>query len=207
MSEFVRLFETIAHGASALACNLSEQQEKALGRYVEQLHRWNRVCGLTGIKTPSQMVTHHLLDSLAVHPYLKGKNVLDVGSGAGLPGIPLAIACPHRTFTLLDINQKKVIFLTQCVHALALKNVVVVRSRVQDYQPALVFDTIVSRAFAHCSDFVAQSKHLIGSDGRWVAMKGTRQVLEKEIVGLQATIYPLQVPGLKAKRHVVVVTH
>lgn len=177
-----------------------------LARYLELLAKWNRVFNLTAISDPDDWVTHHLLDSLAVVPYLPGGSVIDVGSGAGLPGIPIAVACPGRRVTLLDSSQKKGAFLQQAVSELGLQgNTKVQLSRVEDFRPAAGFQVVISRAFADLARFVAAAKHLCAPGGRLVAMKGANP--RAEFAGLPAAaverLVSLAIPGLAAKRHLV----
>jgi 16S rRNA (guanine527-N7)-methyltransferase len=150
------------------------------------------------------------MDSLVVVPYLHGEQILDVGSGPGLPGIPLALACPERQFTLLDSNVKKVRFLRQAVAELGLENVSVVHSRVEQFQSSSGFDTIIARAYASLGELVRGTRHLCRPEGRFLAMKGVKPVAElddlPENFELEA-IHPLRVPGLEAERHLLVVRH
>lgn len=173
--------------------------------FVELLCRWNRTYNLTGVRVRTEMVPRHLLDSLSVIPFLNGKRIVDVGTGAGLPGIPLAIACPERRFVLLDSNGKKTRFVTHVVMTLGLKNVQVAHTRVEDYRPAEPFATVISRAFAAILDFLQVAGHLAGDDGRFLAMKGHYPGDELQALGTRYHIraHPLAVPGLEAKRCVV----
>jgi 16S rRNA (guanine527-N7)-methyltransferase len=182
------------------ACSL------ALLDYLTELQKWNNAYNLTAIREPAEMVTRHLLDSLVLLPYVKGP-LLDVGSGAGLPGIPLAIAAPELQVTLLDSNGKKARFLRHAVRALKLDNVDVVESRVEDYRPAQPYAEVTSRAFAALGDFFRLSEHLLAADGQWLAMKGKLDGLETQQlpagVGI-VDIKALTVPGLDEARHLVV---
>lgn len=172
------------------------------------LAKWNGTYNLTAVRDPLEMVTRHLLDSLVMVAFLRGARVLDVGTGPGLPGIPLAVARPDLGFTLLDANAKKTRFVVQAVGELALKNVEVVQSRVEKYHPSRTFDTVVSRAFASIADMLAHARHLCAPGGRFLAMKGAYP--EEELTALPAgydhEVVPLAVPGLDAARHVVIVT-
>jgi 16S rRNA (guanine527-N7)-methyltransferase len=187
---------------------LTGAQTAALDRYLDLLEKWNRVYNLTAIRDRSRMVTHHLLDSLAVLPHLRGPHVLDVGSGAGLPGIPIAIAGPSLRVTLLESNHKKSAFLTQAVAELQLANAAVVTERVEAWQTDQRFDTIVSRAFAELGEFVTLSGRLLAPGGILAAMKGVHPFEEIERLpqgfAVQQVI-PLHVPGLDAERHLVLV--
>ena len=178
----------------------------ALCGYIQLLEKWNRTFNLTAVRDPAAMVHYHLLDSLALMPWLRGDRLLDVGSGAGLPGIPLAIAAPQRAFYLLDSNGKKVRFQRQVVAELGLENVHPIQQRVQHLVDKPGFDMVLSRAFASLGDMVAATGHLLAAQGRWLAMKGTYP--EAEIAALPAeveleAVRAIQVPGLEAQRHLV----
>ncbi|MBS1248341.1 MAG: rRNA methyltransferase, partial [Proteobacteria bacterium] len=177
-----------------------------LAAYLTLLERWNRAYNLTAVREPEAMVVRHLLDSLSILPWLEGPQVLDVGSGAGLPGIPLAIARPECEFCLLDSNGKRTRFLTQVTAELHLPNVGVVRSRVEDYRPATPFNSIVSRAFATLAELVKDAGRLCAPTGRLLAMKGVFP--DDELARLPSGyvvvgVYPLRVPHLDAERHLV----
>jgi len=194
--------------AAALGLSLSRQQHYALLDYVALMQKWNRVYNLTAIRDPQRMISHHLLDSLAIVPHIHAANVLDVGSGAGLPGIPLAIARPDISVTMLDSNQKKTAFIQQAIAELGLKNAQAVNERVENWQAPRLFDAIVSRAFADLSDFVRQTQHLLVPGGKFAAMKGLRP--DMEIAKLPDAfkvekVLELVVTGLEAERHLVVV--
>jgi 16S rRNA (guanine527-N7)-methyltransferase len=149
------------------------------------------------------MVRLHLLDSLTVIPYLEGQRIIDIGTGAGLPGIPLAICLPHIAFTLLDSNTKKTRFVQQVVLELKLANVQIVHSRSEDYQPEQSFNTIITRAFAELSDIVESTKHLLTKNGRIIAMKGRCSEVELIQVTASKTVIPVQVPSVEAERNLV----
>lgn len=172
------------------------------------LAKWNSAYNLTAVREPADMVARHLLDSLAILPYLHGRRVLDIGTGAGLPGIPLAVARPDLAFTLLDANAKKTRFVTQAVGELRLDNVEVVQSRAEHYRPAEKFDTLVSRAFAGIADMLAAARHLCAPGGRFLAMKGTypKDELAAVPAGYAVEVRVLTVPGLAAERHVAILT-
>ena len=190
---------------------------RSLDHYLALMLKWNRVYNLTAITERSQMVSHHLLDSLSIVAPLDAlvdrrpaphanPRILDVGTGAGLPGIPLAIARPDWKLTLIDAVSKKTAFVTQAAAELALKNVQVMTGRVEK-EGAGLYDVIVSRAFASLADFTSQTKPLLALDGRWAAMKGSIPFDELNAlppdVECEATI-PLQVPGLDALRHLII---
>lgn len=199
-------------GLDALQLECTAGQAEQLLAFLELLGKWNRAYNLTGVKDPAQMLRLHILDSLAIAPWLEGERFLDVGTGAGLPGIPLAIVFPERHFTLLDSNGKKVRFLFQVRNQLALENLVEVRCRVEDYQPGVGFDGITSRAFSSLAGMVGGCKHLLGKGGHFYAMKG--QYPEQELTELQElrelpknykvfASRPLRVPGVTGGRHLI----
>jgi 16S rRNA (guanine527-N7)-methyltransferase len=209
MTSFPRdeLMRTLANGTRALHLDLSEEQHNKLMDYLALLSKWNAVYNLTALRDPRQMVTHHLLDSLAVVPAFDGaKNILDVGAGGGLPGIVLAIARPDMRVSMVDTVHKKTAFLTQVKAELGLTNVTVYTSRVEQLKVPQKFDVITSRAFAELSDFVTWSGHLLEEDGRFIALKGVMP--NEEIARLPAgwkvgKVESLTVPGLDAERHLV----
>ena len=203
------LAERLATGLVELGVDLPAAIQTRLLDYVALLEKWNKVHNLTAVRDPQQMVSQHLLDSLAVLPVLANpKTLLDVGSGGGLPGIPLAIARTHMAVTLLDSNHKKAAFLRQAKAELGLANIDVVCERVEAWQPVKKFDAVVSRAFADLAEFVAQAGHLVAPDGVLLAMKGVYPF--EEIARLPdafqvCEIVALKVPQLAAERHLVVV--
>jgi 16S rRNA (guanine527-N7)-methyltransferase len=175
----------------------------ALLVYLAMLVKWNKAFNLTAVRTPAEMVSRHLLDSLAVVPHLHGQCIIDVGSGAGLPGIPLALAFPQREFVLLDSNSKKTRFLTQLRAELGLANLSVVHSRVEDYRPSPGFDCVISRAYASIADILSSSGHLLIEGGEFLAMKGG--LPEQELMALPPgwrllEQLRLQVPGLEQEQ-------
>ncbi|WML89783.1 16S rRNA (guanine(527)-N(7))-methyltransferase RsmG [Thiothrix lacustris] len=183
---------------------MDAHETQLLNRYLQLLQRWNKVYNLTAVRDPAEMQSLHIADSISVAPYLRGETCLDVGSGAGLPGIPLAILQPERHFTLLDTNGKKTRFIQQAVLELGLKNVTVIQTRVESWQPAGHFDAIISRAFASLRDFVTFTGKHAGENGILYAMKGRYPASElAELpMGWQMTAqHPLHVPGLDAERH------
>jgi 16S rRNA (guanine527-N7)-methyltransferase len=197
---------TLERAAAALQVEIADEQVAALERYLDLLEKWNRVYNLTAIRERGRMVTHHVLDSLSILPYVRGPNVLDVGSGAGLPGIPIAIARPALRVTLLEANQKKSAFLTQAVGELRLANVTVVTERVESWRTEARFDTIVSRAFAELGEFVAAAGRLLTPHGVIAAMKGVHpfEEIERLPQGFRVLeVVRLAVPGLDAERHLV----
>lgn len=196
----------LAAGLEALRLELGEAQCQALLGYLGLLAHWNRVYNLTAVRDPELMVSRQLLDSLAILPWLGEGPVLDLGTGAGLPGIPLAIARPGCRFTLLDSNGKKTRFVQQAVGELGLANVEVVRGRVEQLARPGHYAAIVSRAFASLAEMVALSEPLLASGGRWLAMKGAlaRSELEAVPAGIGYEAIPLTVPGEAGERHLVV---
>ena len=197
----------LARGLMAMNTCVSQEQQEKLLAYLDLLYKWNRVYSLTALKEDDQAVSHHLLDSLSILPFVPTGNLLDVGSGGGTPGIPLAIARPELAVTLLDSNTKKAAFLRQAAIELGLNNIAVHSGRVEQYHPDTGFAAITSRAFAELADFVSLSKHLLAPGGRWLAMKGVRPEEEMarlpDDVGVDAA-YPLTVPGNNGERHLVV---
>ncbi|MDA8129616.1 MAG: 16S rRNA (guanine(527)-N(7))-methyltransferase RsmG [Betaproteobacteria bacterium] len=194
-------------GIAALGLALPEGAEANLLAYLALLDKWNRVYNLTAVRDADRMVSHHLLDSLAAVPFFEGGAVLDVGSGGGLPGIPLAIARPGTRVTLIDSVAKKTAFLRQAKAELGLGNLEVVTGRVEDYRPEGGFDVIASRAFSDLREFVGLTRHLLNPGGRWLAMKGLYP--NEEVAQLPPGVrvsadHPLVVPGLGATRHLIV---
>ena len=195
----------LRHGADALGIEVTEAQFQALLEYLALLQKWNKAFNLTAIRDAAGMVALHLLDSLAVHKAVQeAENIIDVGTGPGLPGIVLAIMNPHKRFTLLDSNGKKTRFLFQAKTALGLGNVTIVNDRVEAYHPPQPFDMIVSRAFASLADMTGWCQHLRAADGCFLAMKG--QFPQQEIEDLHGQFevtetIELQVPGVDGQRH------
>lgn len=206
-----KLAETLVVGAEALGLALSQQQQQKLLAYLSLMAKWNRTYNLTALREPAQMMSHHLLDSLAaVQAFAGAANVLDVGAGGGLPGIVLAIwaaeAYPSMRVSMIDTVHKKTAFLTQAKAELQLSNVSVYTARVEALQVDQPFDVITSRAFAELNDFINWSQHLLVPGGRYIAMKGL--LPQDEIARLPAgwqviKTEALRVPGLDAERHLV----
>lgn len=192
-----------------LAQTLDDKQQTKLIQYVELLDKWNKTYNLTAVRNPAQMVTRHLLDCLTVCPFLQGSNILDVGTGAGLPGIVLAIVFPEKQFTLLDSNNKKTRFVVQALSELELPNVVVVQSRVEEYQSPKVFDTVITRAYSAIDDMLQQTSHLLSKSGVFLAMKGANPVSEIEGLSSKYVVkenHAIRVPGLDEERHLLEIT-
>ena len=164
----------LANGIAEMGLDVTEETQIKLLQYLSLLNKWNKVYNLTAVRDPLEMVTLHLLDSLSILPYIKinAKNLLDVGSGGGLPGIVLAICQPNLKVTTIDTVQKKAIFMRQVKGELGLVNLNVVHSRVENHQPTEKFDVIVSRAFSDLTLFINLTRHLIANNGQWFAMKG-----------------------------------
>ena len=196
-------------GGKGDARDLPSGAADKLSRYLDLLAKWNRTYNLTAIRERSQMITHHVRDSLAVLPSLPDRQrlrILDVGTGGGVPGIPLAIARPDATFVLLDANHKKIAFVTQAAIELALPNVRAVASRVEEFVAEAPFDVVISRAFADLRTFAEAASRHVAPDGMLVAMKGV--LTHDEIAALPPHVAviatpELHVPGLDAKRHLV----
>lgn len=194
---------TLREAVATVLPDADERLADSLIDYLNLLLKWNAAYNLTAVRDPAEMVTRHILDSLVILPYLEPTRLLDVGSGPGLPGIPLALACPEMQVTLLDSNGKKTRFCRQAVTALKLRNVEVQQARVEEFRPDAGFPQIISRAFASLADFVAGTRHLLAEDGELFAMKGAWP--EQEIAELTAArvveSHRLEVPGLAAERY------
>ena len=191
-------------GLRALGIALPEEAQGRLLAFRDLLLKWNKVYNLTALRNPGEVLTHHLLDSLAILPHVGAGALLDVGSGGGLPGIPLAIARPDLAVHMVDAVQKKATFLRQAAIELGLKNVTAEHARIE--QLTGQYPQISSRAFAELKTFVELTRHLLAPGGRWLAMKGVRP--DDEIAALPADIVveavlPLTVPGLDAERHLI----
>lgn len=198
--------EELQHGCEQLGISLGTEAQIKLLNYLVLLRKWNKVYNLTAIRDEKQMVSRHLLDSLAVMPHLWRGRWLDVGCGAGLPGIVLAVMQPNWQVILLDSNSKKISFVQQAIIELGLQNASVHCTRVEDWKPIERFDGIISRAFSELGDFLRCTQHLMAPHGRWAAMKG---ILEQELAGIPdkcrvEKIIPIQVPGLNASRNLVI---
>jgi 16S rRNA (guanine527-N7)-methyltransferase len=201
------LSAVLGEGIAAMRLDVSPAQQDKLMDYLALMFKWNAVYNLTSLRDPMQMVTHHLLDSLAAVPaFANAHNVLDVGSGGGLPGIVLAIVRPDMKVSMIDTVHKKTAFLTQVKAELSLTNVTVYTARVEQLQVSDKFDVITSRAFADLSDFVNWSCHLLADGGRYIALKGVAPKDEQERLPAEwkvSGLEPLQVPKLGAERHLV----
>jgi 16S rRNA (guanine527-N7)-methyltransferase len=186
---------------------VSIEQISLLIQYVELLNKWNKAYNLTSVRDPKDMMIKHIMDSLMVGPHLKGQSFIDVGTGPGLPGIPLAILYPERNFVLLDSLGKRITFLRQVVFQLKLNNVTPVKSRVEQYRPEHLFDGVLSRAFSSLNDMVTWCEHLVSVEhGRFLALKGIYP--SDEIAALPSNIavansYAIAVPQLDGERHLI----
>jgi 16S rRNA (guanine527-N7)-methyltransferase len=193
-------------GIRELNLTLPDTVQQKLLVYLQQLHKWNQAYNLSGIKNIDDMLTLHILDSLAMAPHIEGELIADIGSGAGLPGVPLALCFPEKKFILIDSNSKKTRFIFQTANLLELLNLQVIHKRVEDYECQQQVDIVTSRAFSSLTDFVNTSQHLLQAQGKFLAMKG--HVPHAEIAALSAefsviAIHPLNVPGAQISRHVI----
>lgn len=197
---------TLAEGLNGLGLVLPEEASHKLLAYVDLLAKWNRTYNLTAIREPERMVSHHLIDSLAVLPHIRAGSLVDVGAGGGLPGIPLAIARPELQVTLNDSNHKKGAFMQQAAIELGLKNVAVHVGRAEEWQPAARFNGAISRAFAELADFIAACRHLVKPGGYFAAMKGLypHEEIARVPSGFRCdTVHKLSVPHVDGERHLV----
>ncbi|MEW6760764.1 MAG: 16S rRNA (guanine(527)-N(7))-methyltransferase RsmG [Pseudomonadota bacterium] len=203
------LSQVLADGIAEMKLDVSAAQQDKLMDYLALMSKWNGVYNLTSLRDPMQMVTHHLLDSLAAVPaFVSARNVLDVGAGGGLPGIVLAITRPSMNVSMIDTVHKKTAFLKQVKAELELSNVTVHTMKVQDLEVSDKFDVITSRAFADLSDFLNWSGHLLAEGGKFIALKGTAPAEEQERIPAEwriTDLQPLKVPRLGAERHLVFV--
>ena len=193
-------------GLEALDTPCDEAQQTRLLDYLGLIERWNRTYNLTAVREPAEMLSKHLLDSLSVLPWVAPGQLLDAGTGAGLPGIPLAVASPEREFTLLDSSSKKLRFVQQTLAIITLDNVTLENRRIEDYQPEERFDTIICRAFSDLQELHRHASKLIAPDGRILAMKGVYPMTEIECLedkDVVDEVIPLKVPGMDAQRHLV----
>jgi len=200
---------TLKDGIERMKLQIRPPVRAQLLAYIALLVKWNQTFSLTAIDDPQQMVVRHLLDSLSLVPYIKGSRLVDVGSGAGLPGVPLALVFPEYEVVLLDSQTKKVRFMTQVIADLQITNIDIAHTRVQDYHPQQMFDTVISRAFATLMEFTIAAKHLCAAQGCMVAMKGRYPAIELEEMkeaGRTVDIKPVQVPGLDAQRHIAIIS-
>lgn len=197
--------ERLSAGIAEMGLDVSLVAQQKLLQYLALLQKWNKVYNLTAVRNPQDMVVLHLLDSLSVLPHIEDKNLLDVGSGGGLPGIVLAIANPALQVTTIDAVQKKTIFMRQVKGELGLNNLEIVHGRVETFKPLQRFEQVISRAFSEIGLLMRLTQHLIAPHGRWLAMKGLMPVQEIEAITIKPKrIIPLHVPFLEAERHLLV---
>ena len=200
--------EALARGLEELQLVLPSHGHAKLVRYLALIEKWNRVYNLTAVRRVDDMISHHVLDSLAVAPHVQSATMLDVGSGAGLPGIPLAIARPGMAVTLLESSHKKSAFLNQAVIELELANAQVVNARAESWQPPQPYDVVISRAFSDLAEFLALAGRFCATGGVLAAMKGVHPYEELAQVHAPfetSAVIPLRVPGLTAERHLVLI--
>lgn len=198
----------LAQGLKVMKLALPPGSAERLLNYLTLLRKWNRRINLTAVREPAQMISRHLLDSLSILHYVRGPRVVDIGTGAGLPGIPLAVALPNVHFVLLDSNAKKVRFVRQAVQELQLPNIEVIQERAEKFRPEIKFDTLITRAFAAIPDMLASCGHICAAGGQILAMKGVypQEELAEIPEGYNLSdVQALQVPGLEAERHVVLI--
>ncbi len=184
----------------------TDTQQTQWLNYLEQLHKWNKVYNLTSITTPREMIYLHIIDSLLVAPFINGTHCLDVGSGAGLPGIPLAILHPEQHWTLLDKNNKKTRFMIQVAAELGLKNTKVHHGRAEDFHPPIKFDSILSRAYGNLAMFISTTEHALANHGVLIAMKGKcpdDELAELPAHWVAASPTPLTMKGMSIDRHII----
>jgi 16S rRNA (guanine527-N7)-methyltransferase len=201
-----RCQEILSEGLVFLGLPADEKKLALLLKFIALIEKWNKAYNLTAIRDKEEMVRLHILDSLAILPYLHGKRLIDIGTGAGLPGIPLAIYRPDMEFVLLDSNAKKTRFVQQAILELGLKNVQVATSRVENYQPQQRFDSVVCRAFASLNDILKLTTHLFNDDGMLLAMKGQQPDEELAAIHLPCQIIPIAVPQVEAERCLVCIS-
>ncbi|MFC1014091.1 16S rRNA (guanine(527)-N(7))-methyltransferase RsmG [Pasteurella multocida] len=190
------------------ALSITDQQKAQLVKLILLLNKWNKAYNLTSVRDPMEMLVKHILDSIVVSPYLQGKHFIDVGTGPGLPGLPLAIVNPHKRFVLLDSLGKRISFIRNAIRELGLDNVEAVLSRVEEYHPEQPFDGVLSRAFASLKDMMDWCQHLPKQDGYFYALKGLYHQEEVQELSEKFTIQQvirLHVPELIGERHLVIV--
>lgn len=208
MIDFKQLHTELLKQLSQNHFNVNEITSKKLVEYVLLLHKWNQIHNLTSIRDPLQMLSKHIIDSLAISPYLQGPHILDVGTGAGLPGLPLALTHPQYRFALLDSNGKKTRFLMHVIQTLMIANVDIIPLRVEKYHPKNCFNSIVSRAFSQLNEFLHKTRHLCCENGIFLAMKGQYPAEEIAAIDADFTLLDtkdLQIAGLDQKRHLLII--
>ncbi len=198
-----RCYGLLESGLNELGLSIAVDKINTLLAFVTLIEKWNKTYNLTSIRNKEDMVILHILDSLAILPFLKGSRILDIGTGAGLPGIPLALYAPDFEFVLLDSNAKKTRFVQQAILELELNNVHVHHARVETFEDDPGFDTIISRAFSSLQDFLVMSEHLLRENGKLLAMKGQHPKEELEQLAMPWETITVHVPGIKAERCIV----
>ncbi len=190
----------LAAGIASLNLAVTDAQLEQLLSFIKLIEKWNKAYNLTAIRDREEMARLHILDSLAIIPHMQGKRIIDIGTGAGLPGIPLAICLPEIDFTLLDSNAKKTRFVQQAILELKLNNAAVLHSRVEDYHPEHAYDVVLTRAFASLADIVKLTTHLPGKNGVLLAMKGQNMDAELAQISAKKSVIPVSVPGTDVER-------
>ena len=198
MTEYCR--NLLVSGLEELCLPADEKKINSLLAFIKLIEKWNKAYNLTAITKPADMIRLHLLDSLSILKYLQGPNILDIGTGAGLPGIPLAVFCPEKCFVLLDSNAKKTRFVQQAVLELRLENVRIRHGRAEEYNSFKTFNSIISRAFSDLQKFIEVSEHLLDKDGLLLAMKGRLPEDELEQISWHYKVCPVNVPGIDIER-------
>lgn len=197
--------DKLSTGIAELELLVPQSVQESMLSFLKFLQKWNKAYNLTAIDDFTTMISAHLLDSLSIAPYLQGEYILDIGSGAGFPGIPLALAYPDKKFVLLDSVGKKTRFLLQAASTFKISNVEVVQTRMEKFSADHCFDAIICRAVGEMADIVAKTKQVICPKGRWLMMKGEYPHKEMKALTNTAKAITLRVPGLKAQRHVIVI--
>jgi len=190
----------LVNGIASLNLNVTDEQVEQLLSFIKLIEKWNKAYNLTAIRNREEMARLHILDSLAIVPHIEGKRIIDIGTGAGLPGVPLAICLPEIGFTLLDSNAKKTRFVQQAVLELKLKNAEVLHSRVENYHPEQAYDAVLTRAFASLPDIVKLTAHLLAKDGVLLAMKGQHLDAELAEITAEKSVISVSVPGVDVER-------
>jgi 16S rRNA (guanine527-N7)-methyltransferase len=194
-------------GLTSLNLPTDDDKVAKLLAFIALIEKWNKTYNLTAIRRRDEMVNLHLLDSVSILPHLEGKRIIDVGTGAGLPSIPLSIFCPDIEFQLLDSNAKKTRFVQQAILELKLTNVKVTHRRVEDFEPVQPFDTVLTRAFASLPEIIELTQHLISENGTLLCMKGQTPDEELAAVNAQTTLISINVPHIEVERCLVKITH
>lgn len=202
----VNLTKQIAHQLNNINLSCSEYQIEQFNNYLNLLDKWNKTFNLTAVRDINEMLERHLIDSLSIAEYIEGERLIDVGTGPGLPGIPLAILFPEKKFCLLDSNGKKTRFLKQAKIELNLKNIEVVNARAEEFQPSEKFDAILSRAFSSLQDMINGTDHLCKKEGIFFAMKGQYPQMELQAITKPYKVQTIGWPGNQVERHLVIIS-